>query len=292
MFKPQTHASPACACTEFPLQAAPVSKRLNERIAALAAEGRSGLVPFFSVGDPDLQTSRDAILAACEAGADVIELGVPFSDPIADGTVIQESSQRALRAGSSLPRVLEIVSWLRARTDVPLVLFGYYNPFFRYGEETFARDAAAAGADAVLCTDLPPEEAADMVAACRRHDLANIFLLAPTSDDARMRAVAEVASGFVYMVSVTGVTGARTQAPAGIEKLVARAREITKMPMGVGFGISSPEQAAGVARYAELVVVGSALVRRMFDAGPGGAVEATRSFVTDLKRGIDAASRI
>jgi tryptophan synthase alpha chain len=268
-----------------------VSKRLNDKLAALKAEGRAGLVPFFSVGDPDLQTSRDAILAACEAGADVIELGVPFSDPIADGTVIQESSQRALQAGSSLPRVLEIVSWLRARTEVPLVLFGYYNPFFRYGEDTFARDAAAAGADAVLCTDLPPEEAHDMVVACRKHGLANIFLLAPTSNDDRMRAVAEVASGFVYMVSVTGVTGARSQAPAGIEKLVGKAREITKLPMGVGFGISTPEQAAGVAHYAELVVVGSALVRRMFEAGPAGAVEAARSFVAELRGGIDGVRR-
>ncbi|MFN2426491.1 MAG: tryptophan synthase subunit alpha [Candidatus Binatia bacterium] len=268
-----------------------MSKRLNAKLAALKAEGRAGLVPFFSVGDPDLQTSRDAILAAAEAGADVIELGVPFSDPIADGTVIQESSQRALKAGSSLPRVLEIVSWLRARTEVPLVLFGYYNPFFRYGDETFARDAAAAGADAVLCTDAPPEEAADLVAACRRFDLANIFLLAPTSDDDRMRAVAEVASGFVYMVSVTGVTGARSQAPAGIEALVARAREITGLPMGVGFGISTPAQAADVARYAELVVVGSALVRRMFEAGPGGAVEAARNFVSELRTGIDSVRR-
>jgi tryptophan synthase alpha chain len=268
-----------------------VSKRLQDKLAALKAEGRAGLVPFFSVGDPDLETSRDAILAAAEAGADVIELGVPFSDPIADGTVIQESSQRALAAGSSLPRVLEIVDWLRARTDVPLVVFGYYNPFFRYGDEAFARDAATAGADGVLCTDLPPEEAADLVAACRRHGLANIFLLAPTSNDERMRAVAEVASGFVYMVSVTGVTGARTSAPVGVDALVAKARTITGLPIGVGFGISTPEQAAEVARYAELVVVGSALVRRVFEAGRGGAVEAARSFVRELRGGIDAVRR-
>lgn len=268
-----------------------MSKRLTARLEALQSEGRAGLVPFFSVGDPDLQTSREAILAAAEAGADVIELGVPFSDPIADGTVIQESSQRALKAGSSLPRVLEIVGWLRQRTDVPLVLFGYYNPFFRYGDEAFARDAATAGADAVLCTDVPPEEAADLVAACRRHDLANIFLLAPTSDEERMRAVAEVASGFIYMVSVTGVTGARSSAPAGIEDLVDRARRITGLPIGVGFGISTPEQAAEVARYAELVVVGSALVRRMFEAGPDGAVEASRSFVSELRAGLDTVDR-
>ncbi|HXC49961.1 MAG TPA: tryptophan synthase subunit alpha [Candidatus Limnocylindrales bacterium] len=268
-----------------------MSRRLNEKLAALRADGRAGLVPFFSIGDPDLETSRDAVLAACEAGADVIEIGVPFSDPIADGVVVQESSQRALAAGSSLPRVLEIVAWLRARTDVPMVLFGYYNPFLHYGEETFARDAAAAGADAVLCIDLPPEEAAGMVAACRRNGLANIFLLAPTSNDERMRAVAEVASGFIYMVSVTGVTGARSSAPAGIETLVAKAREATGLPIGVGFGISSAAQAADVARYAELVVVGSALVRRMFDAGRSGAVGAAREFVAELRAGIDAVSR-
>lgn len=268
-----------------------MSKRLNEKLAALKAEGRAGLVPFFSVGDPDLETSRDAILAAARAGADVIELGVPFSDPIADGTVIQESSQRALLAGSSLPRVLEIVAWLRARTDVPLILFGYYNPFYRYGEAEFARAAAAAGADGVLCTDLPPEEAAGLVAACRENGLANIFLLAPTSDDSRMEAVSTMASGFVYMVSVTGVTGARTQAPVGISDLVDKARRITGLPIGVGFGISSAAQAADVARYAELVVVGSALVRRMFEAGTGNAVAAARDFVTELRVGIDAVRR-
>ena len=268
-----------------------MSKRLTNKLAALKSEGRAGLVPFFSVGDPDLETSRDAILAAAEAGADVIELGVPFSDPIADGTVIQESSQRALAAGSSLARVLDMVVWLRARTDVPLVLFGYYNPFFRYGEENFARDAAAAGADAVLCTDLPPEEAADMTAACRRYDLDRIFLLAPTSNEDRMKAVAEQASGFVYMVSVTGVTGARSNAPVGIGDLVSRARAVTGLPIGVGFGISTPEQAADVARYAELVVVGSALVRRMFEAGPSGAVAASRDFIRELRGGIDAVRR-
>ena len=268
-----------------------MSKRLNEKLAALRGEHRAGFVPFFSVGDPDLETSRDAVLAACEAGADVIELGVPFSDPIADGTVVQESSQRALAAGSSLPRVLEIVSWLRARTDVPLVLFGYYNPFFRYGDDTFARDAASAGADAVLCVDLPPEEASGMVAACRKNDLANIFLLAPTSNDERMRAVAEVASGFVYMVSVTGVTGARSNVPEGVDRLVARAREITGLPIGLGFGISSPAQAAEVARFAELVVVGSALVRHMFAAGRSGAVAAAREFTADIRAGIDTVRR-
>jgi len=269
-----------------------MTTRIAATMARLRGEGRAGLVPFLSVGDPDLATSREALLAVAEAGADIIELGVPFSDPIADGPVIQESSQRALRAGSSLPRVLEIVAWLRARSDVPLVLFGYYNPFFRYGDQEFARDAKAAGADAVLSSDLPPEEAAELVAACRKYELDRIFLLAPTSDEARMRAVAEVASGFVYMVSVTGVTGARAAAPAaGIEQLVARARTATGLPIGVGFGISSAGQAAAVARYADLVIVGSALVRRVFEAGPSGAVAAARGFVAELRHAVDGVAK-
>lgn len=269
-----------------------MATRIAATLSRLHDEGRAGLVPFLSVGDPDLATSREALLAVAEAGADILELGVPFSDPIADGPVIQESSQRALRAGSSLPRVLEMVAWLRERTDVPMVLFGYYNPFFRYGDEALARDAASAGADAVLSSDLPPEEAGPLVAACRAHDLDRIFLLAPTSDEARMRAVAEVASGFVYMVSVTGVTGARSAAPAAnIEQLVMQAREVTGLPVGVGFGISTAEQAGAVARYADLVIVGSALVRRVFEAGPAGASRAARAFVSELRRGIDGAGK-
>src|SRR5262245_10711419 len=181
--------------------------RIARVLARAKSEGRAALVPYFSVGDPDMETSRRAILAAVDAGADAIELGVPFSDPIADGPVNQAASQRSLAAGSSVPRVLELVAQLRATVDVPLILFGYYNPFFRYGEDRLARDAAAAGADGVLCIDLPPEEAGAMVTACRAHGLDRIFLLAPTSDEARIRAVAKVASGFVYFVSVTGVTG-------------------------------------------------------------------------------------
>ncbi len=261
--------------------------RISRRMDELAAQGRKGLVPFFTVGDPDLETSRRAILAAAEAGADIIELGVPFSDPIADGPVIQESSQRALAAGSSLGRVLEMVSSLRRETEVPFILFGYYNPFLRYGEEALARDAAAAGADGILCTDLPPEEAAGMVQACRTNGVDRIFLLAPTSNDSRIEAVAAVASGFVYTVAVTGVTGARASAPVGIADLVGRVRELTGLPVGVGFGISNPEQAAEVGRYADLVIVGSALVRRMAEAGPAEAAQVAGSFVAELREGLD-----
>jgi tryptophan synthase alpha chain len=263
--------------------------RLERVLSELASAKRTALVPYFSVGDPDMETSRLAILAAAEAGADVIELGVPFSDPIADGPVIQASTRRALAAGSSLPRILELVAKLRRDTDVPFILFGYYNPFFHYGEAALARDAKAAGADGILCVDVPPEEAAPLVGATRANGLDLIFLLAPTSDAGRIDAVARVASGFVYVVSVTGVTGARSAAPVGVRELVERVRTRIDLPIGVGFGISTPEQAVDVARYADLVIVGSALVRVMHQAGPNGAVEACREFVSKMRVALDEA---
>jgi tryptophan synthase alpha chain len=264
-----------------------MASRISARLEALAAEGRKALVPFFSVGDPDLETSRKCILAACDAGADLIELGVPFSDPIADGPVIQESSQRALDAGSSLPRVLEMAASLKGQTDVPLVLFGYYNPIFHYGEERLVRDAAASGIDGILCSDLPPEEAGGMIAACKEHGVDRIFLLAPTSDAERIDAVAKVASGFIYFVSVTGVTGARVQAPVGIDRRVDNVRRATGLPVGVGFGISTAEQAAAVGAYADLVVVGSAIVRKMAEVGAAAAPQEVYRFVSDLRAGLD-----
>ncbi len=260
--------------------------RIETMLSRLAGEQRKALVPFICAGDPDLELSAQAVMAAVEAGADLIELGVPFSDPIADGPVIQAASQRALAGGASLPRILEMVAGLRAKTDVPIVLFGYCNPYLRYGEERLACDARAAGIDGILCVDQPPEESAALVAACRDQELDRIFLLAPTSDAARMEAVAAVASGFVYFVSVTGVTGARAAAPEGIAPMVERVRAAVGLPVGVGFGISTPAQAAAVGAYADLVVVGSALVRTMYEAGPG-SVDACREFVAGLRAGMD-----
>ncbi len=262
-------------------------KRIKRCLDKLSAEGRTALVPFFSVGDPGIDETHDAVLAAVDAGADIIELGVPFSDPMADGPVIQASSQRALEAGTSLHGILEMVASLRARTDVPLVLFGYYNPFFHYGEEAFALDAASAGADGVLCVDLPPEEARGMVAACRSNGMDRIFLLAPTSDDSRIEAVSRCSSGFVYFVSVTGVTGARSSLSANVPAKVARVRELCDLPVGVGFGISTPEQAHAVADYADLVIVGSALVKTMHEAGAARCAAEAGRFVSNLRRGID-----
>ena len=263
--------------------------RIAAKLAALAAEDRAALVPYLCIGDPDLETSRRTLLAVAEAGADIVEVGVPFSDPIADGSVIQEASQRALAAGSSLPAVLELVESVRSETDVPIVLFGYYNPFFRFGERELARRAAAAGVDGILCTDLPPEEAAGWVEACSQADVDRVFLLAPTSDASRIEAVRGVASGFVYFVSVTGVTGARAQAPQGIDGLVATVRDGTGLPVGVGFGIATDEQAAAVARYADLVIVGSALVRTIDAAGRDGAAAAAAEFVGGLARAVRGA---
>jgi tryptophan synthase alpha chain len=263
--------------------------RIGRHLGRLAGEGRKGLVAYLCVGDPDLETSRQCVLAAAESGADVIELGVPFSDPIADGPVIQAASQRALAAGSSLPRALELAAFVRSRTEIPLLLFGYYNPFFRYGDLALARDAVAAGVDGMLCVDLPPEEAADLVAACKTHGLDRVFLVAPTSGESRIRAVAGVASGFVYVVSVTGVTGARSAAPSGIEPLVRRVAEISRLPVGVGFGISTTEQAVEVGRYADLVVVGSALVRALENAGPRAAPATCARVVGEFRRALDGA---
>ncbi|MEA2626782.1 MAG: tryptophan synthase alpha chain [Candidatus Binatota bacterium] len=207
------------------------------------------------------------------AGADLIELGVPFSDPMADGPVLQRAAERALRAGTTLRTVLDVTATFRRGSDVPLVLFGYTNPYLRYGPERFARDAREAGADGVLCIDLPPEESAELEAPLRENGLDLIRVLAPTSTLDRMRTVLRGARGFVYFVSVAGVTGARTELPLNLEQLFGSVRRLTRLPVGVGFGISTPEQAAGVAAFADAVIVGSAIARRIEEARAAGDVE-------------------
>ena len=264
-----------------------VETRIGATLARAASARRKALVPYISAGDPDMDVTYDAVLAAADAGADLLELGVPFSDPIADGPVVQASYQRALAGGASLPRILELCSRLRRKVSIPIVLFGYYNPFLRYGEQVLARNARDAGVDGILCVDVPPEEAKPIVDAARAAALDRIFLLAPTSNDARIDAVAKVASGFIYFVAVTGVTGARASAPQGIAPLVTRVRERTKLPVGVGFGISSGAQAAEVAAYADLVVVGSALVKTIHEAGSRGAAQACGRFIAELRKAID-----
>jgi len=264
--------------------------RIGERFAALRARSEVALVPFFTAGDPDLPTTRDLVRAAVAEGADAIELGVPFSDPMADGPVLQRSAARALTAGTTLPRILELVAKLRAEIAQPIVLFGYYNPFFRYGVERIAADAAAAGADGFLCVDLPPEEAGDLRAAAQAAGLDLIALLAPTTPLARVRTIARAASGFLYFVSLLGVTGARAELPAELPALVRRARAVTSLPLGVGFGVSRPEQAAWIAGFADAVIVGSALARLVEEDEGRGAPARVATLVGELRRAIGAAA--
>jgi tryptophan synthase alpha chain len=245
-----------------------VKTRVGKAFARAAKESRAALIVFVEAGDPDLETTERLLPALEEAGADVVELGVPFSDPIADGPVIQRASERALAAGATLPAILE--SLARLRRDglrVAVVLFGYANPILAMGEEPFARRARAAGADGVLVTDLPAEEAKGFARLVRREGLDFVSLVAPTSPDGRLRKAAALSRGFLYLVSRTGVTGARKELAEGLERLVGRVKaQSPRLPLAVGFGISTPSQVAVVARLAEGVVVGSALVSSMEDA--------------------------
>jgi tryptophan synthase alpha chain len=234
--------------------------RIGEAFKNIQTGERRGFIPFVTAGDPDLETTRALIIELARAGATLIELGVAFSDPVADGPTIQRSSERALRRGVGLADVLELLSDARRETDVPVVLFSYFNPLLQFGIERLACEAARAGVDGILVTDLVPEESADFNSALAREKLDQIFLVAPTTSDARLRMIAARASGFVYAVSRAGVTGARERMSAEAAQLVARVRETTELPVAVGFGISTPEQVAEVWRYADAVVVGSALV--------------------------------
>jgi len=259
-------------------------RRIQETFAALRARGEAALVPYFTVGDPDLATTRELVRAAVGEGADAIELGIPFSDPMADGPVLQRAAARALAGGTALPHVLELVADLRREMTQPIVLFGYYNPFFRYGLEAIARDAAAAGADAFLCVDLPPEEAGDLRAATDAVGLDLIALLAPTTPLARVRRIARAATGFLYFVSVLGTTGARTTLPAELPSWVRRVRTVTSLPVGVGFGVSRPEQAGWVAGFADAVIVGSAIAR-LLEEGDAHAAPARVAELVGALRG-------
>ena len=235
--------------------------RIGESFARRKAEGRAAFVPFLTAGDPSLERTVDAAVELQEAGADVLELGVPFSDPLADGPVIQRSSERALGRGVTLEAVLGAVRRIRERSELPLLLFSYYNPLLQRGLERLAREAAEAGVDGVLVTDLPPEEADGWLAAARGARLDTVFLAAPTSPPERLKRVADASRGFVYAISRTGVTGERRALSAEAPPLVERLRGLTDVPVALGFGLSTPEQVAEAGKVADGVVVGSALVR-------------------------------
>jgi tryptophan synthase alpha chain len=237
--------------------------RIRETFAELKQTGRGGFVPFITAGDPDLVTTELLLVELAAAGADIIELGVPFSDPVADGEVIQRASERALRKGVTLSDALRCVSKAKEHIDVPIVLFSYLNPLLKFGRDRLADEAKRTGIDAVLITDLIPEEAGPWVTAFRDRGVDLIFLVAPTTSDERLTRIAKHASGFIYAVSRAGVTGARDQMPQDAEALVKRVRAASDLPIAVGFGISTPEQVRQVWRFADAAVIGSAIVRQI-----------------------------
>lgn len=244
-----------------------------------------GLVAYVTCGDPDIKTTHDIILSAIQAGADVIELGVPFSDPVADGPVIQRASERALKNGTSLQDVLRLARDIRKESTAGLVIFSYLNPILRLGLERFASEAADAGVDAALVTDLTVEEAGDYRRVMATHKLDTIFLAAPTSTDRRLRTIAEASGGFVYAVSRTGVTGTQKQLATDAKDLVRRIRKYTKLPVAVGFGISNAEQFTQVGAFADAGVVGSAIVQAV-EQNPGHEAQAVASLIGELRKGI------
>jgi tryptophan synthase alpha chain len=262
--------------------------RIADTFKELKKRDEKALVTFITAGDPNLETSAEMVLELAEAGADIIELGVPFSDPMADGPTIQLSSERAIAGGTTLPKILEMVRAVRKFTQIPIILMGYYNPVFSYGIELFVSDAVESGVDGVLLVDLPPEEAESegFSAAARERGLDVIFLLAPTSDDVRIGKVAKRGRGFLYYVSVTGVTGARKDVSASLGIEVQRIRTASHMPLVVGFGISDPRQAGAAAHHGDGAVVGSALVK-FFEEYRGEELKhKVREFVSSLKAGI------
>jgi tryptophan synthase alpha chain len=274
-----------------------MATRIDRRFAELKTEGRAALVTFLTAGDPDPETSLALVQALPAAGADVIELGMPFTDPMADGLAIQMSSQRALKAGQTLKKTLELVRAFRGSDDAtPLVLMGYYNPIYVYGVDRFLRDAKSAGVDGLIIVDLPPEEDGELCLPALKAGLNFIRLATPTTDDKRLPAVLANTSGFVYYVSITGITGAATPDAEKVAAAVARIKRHTKLPVAVGFGVRTAEQAAGIASGADGVVVGSALVSVLKGSlDPNDkATEKTVSGVVDLvaalARGVRGAS--
>lgn len=257
--------------------------RIDEKFHLLRQAHRAGLVVYITAGDPSLARTAQLILALEQAGADLIELGIPFSDPLADGKTNQEAAERALRNGVTLNDVIHLVRKIRHRTQIPIVFFTYLNPVYRFGFARFAEEAAAAGVDGVLVLDMPPEEAPPLKRELDRSGVHTIFLAAPTSSDQRLRLIAANARGFIYYVSRTGVTGERDSIPDDLPAQIARIRQVSSLPIAVGFGVASPNHVRAIAAHAEAVVVGSAVVRRIAEGGDSDAmVHNVAAFVSSL----------
>jgi len=267
--------------------------RIGDRFVALRANGRRALIPYITAGDPESWVTVPLMHALVESGADLLELGVPFSDPMADGPVIQRASERALKHNITLTQVLGMVREFRTHdADTPVILMGYLNPVEVMGYERFAREAAVAGVDGVLTVDMPPEESGEFTGALRKHGLDGIYLLAPTSTDDRIQRIVESASGFIYYVSLRGVTGAANIDLAEVSGKLRGIRQHTALPVGVGFGIGTPEAAAAVAEFADAVIVGSAIVRRIEEnAGqPDKILKDVPGFLAQLRQAMDRAT--
>ncbi len=259
---------------------------------AIHFKTKPGLVVYLTAGDPSIAATRDIAIAAIDAGADGIELGIPFSDPLADGPVIQRAMDRAVHHGVSLANVLALAAEIRdARPDAGIILFGYINPILRFGLSKFVDAAAAAGADGVLVTDLIVEEAAEYLAEMKRANLAPVFLAAPTSPDARLKAIAENSRGFIYAISRVGITGAQQSMSSDAASLVARIRQFTKLPVAVGFGISNAEHVRAVGEFADAAVIGSAIVELIEHSTPDAAAGGVARFIQGLRRTVVAPTR-
>ena len=259
--------------------------RIQKRFSELKKADEAALIPFITAGDPDLQTTLEIMRALEAGGADCIELGIPFSDPTADGPTIQRASERALKNQLTLTQILHMLRRFRSTSEIPVILFGYFNPFFRYGLKEFSRHSAAAGADGVLCVDLPPEESEELKHWTDAQGMDLIFLLSPASGKERLELVARRGRGFIYYVSVTGVTGARQSLDEQLRSQVAQVQRMTSIPVGVGFGISTPQQAAWIVEFADAVVIGSALVETIEHAsGRSAKARVAGDFVSQIKR--------
>ncbi len=255
--------------------------RIRDRFRELKRAGKKAFIAYIMAGDPDLGWTAESVLLLERCGVDIIELGVPFSDPVADGPTIQHAAERALRAGVTLTKVLGLVRELREKTEIPIVLMTYYNPVLRYGLERFARDAVRAGVDGVIIPDLPPEEAKELIREAKATGLDTIFLIAPTSTEDRIKTITRASTGFVYYVSMTGITGSHLTLDAQFREHISRVREATDKPIAVGFGVSRPEDAREVASVADGVIVGSAIVKKFYEHP-----DSAERFIKELREAI------
>ena len=262
--------------------------RIDKKFKELKEQKKKAFIAYVCAGDPDIATTKKLVLELDKCGVDIIELGVPFSDPLADGPTIQRASQRALKKKINLIKIFSLVSSLRKQTQIPIVLMGYYNPIFDYGVLRFIKDAKSAGADGAIIPDLIPEESDEFVFIARQYDLKTIFLVAPTSSKERIRLIAKRSNGFIYYVSLTGVTGARETLPAHIKEHITKIRGITKRPVCIGFGVSTTEQVKGLVKFCDGVIVGSAIINRIEKALPdkNKAIKQAVLFTKKLIRGV------